>query len=360
MTGTSDEEVLATVHARIDGHVVHVPLGTTILEAARDLGIDIPTLCHDETLRPVAACRLCVVEVEGRRDLVASCSTPLHDGMVIETESEAVVSTRRMILDLLLADHPLDCLTCEQAGACALQDTCYRYGVKGSSFPALRQALPIESENPMIERDMNKCILCGKCVRVCHEVQVTDAIGVTRRGFDSLVAGPFDRPLDISFCRFCGQCIDICPSGAIINKQLKGTRTWDRSKVRTTCPFCGVGCNFDLNVADGKVVGVTAAYDAPVNQGSLCVKGRFHTDVITSPDRITTPLIKRDGVFEEASWDEALDLIAERLLAIKEKHSAMAIGVLGSARCTNEENYLLQRLTRAGLNTNSIDHCART
>lgn len=360
MISRGDDEALAGVEARIDGHVVHVPLGTTILEAARDLGIDIPTLCHHETLRPVGACRLCVVEIEGRHDLVASCSTALHKGDVVWTETAKVVAARRMILDLLLADHPLDCLTCEQAGGCAFQDNCYRYGVKVSSFASAKQALPIESENPMIERDMNKCILCGKCVRVCHEVQVTDAISVTRRGFDSLVAGPFDQPLNSSFCRFCGQCIDICPSGAITNKQLKGTRTWQRSKVRTTCPFCGVGCNFDLNVANGSVVGVTAAYDAPVNQGSLCVKGRFHTDVISSPDRITTPLIKRNGVFEEASWDEALDLVAERLLAIKEKHTSMAIGVLGSARCTNEENYLLQRLTRAGLNTNSIDHCART
>jgi predicted molibdopterin-dependent oxidoreductase YjgC len=360
MTSTADEEVLATIHARIDGHIIHVPLGTTILQAARSLGIDIPTLCHHETLRPVGACRLCVVEVEGRRDLVASCSTALQDHEIIWTESEKAIAARRTILDLLLADHPLDCMTCEQAGACAFQDLCYRYGVKVSSFAAEKQALPIESENPMIERDMNKCILCGKCVRVCHEVQVTDAIGVTRRGDDSLVAGPSNRPLDISFCRFCGQCVDICPSGAIINKQLKGTRTWDRTKVRTTCPFCGVGCSFDLNVVDGRVVGVTAAYDAPVNQGSLCVKGRFHTDFITSPDRVRTPLIKRDGVFHEASWDEALTLVAERLLAVKEAHSAMAIGVLGSARCTNEENYLLQRLTRAGLNTNSIDHCART
>jgi formate dehydrogenase alpha subunit len=206
---------------------------------------------------------------------------------------------------------------------------------------------------------MNKCILCGKCVQVCNEIQVTGAIDFTERGFDSQVAASFDNPLDTDFCRFCGQCIDICPVGAIANKQIKGVRTWDRKKVRTTCPFCGVGCNFDLNVAGDKVIGVTAAYDAPANQGSLCVKGRFHSDLIYSPDRITTPLIKRGGVFEEATWDEALDLVAERLLEIRGEGS-LAVGVLSSARCTNEENYLLQRLTRAGLNTNSIDHCART
>jgi formate dehydrogenase alpha subunit len=349
-----------TVTGLIDGHPATVREGTSILEAARAVGVDIPALCHHETLDPTGACRLCVVEVAGRPGLIASCGTTLTEGMEVSTETPAIVEARRLILDLLLSDHPLDCMTCEQAGACALQDLCYRYGVVGTHYEGERHELPIQSGNPMIERDMNKCILCGKCVRVCHEVQVTDAIDFTHKSFDTCIAASFDHELDISFCRFCGQCIDICPTGAIKNKQLKGTRTWERTKVRTTCPFCGVGCNFDLNVVRGKVVGVTAAYDAPVNQGSLCVKGRFHSDFITSPDRITTPLIKRNGVFQEATWDEALDLVARRLLEIKEQHSSMAIGVLGSARCTNEENYLLQRLTRAGLNTNSIDHCART
>jgi formate dehydrogenase alpha subunit len=301
-----------------------------------------------------------VVEVEGRANLMPACATELTDGMVLHTESESVVEARRQILDLLLSDHPLACMTCEQAGGCTLQEYCYRYGVESSSYGGKKRELPIESDNPMIERDMNKCILCGKCVRVCQEVQVTDAIDFTERGFESQIAGSFDHELDTSFCRFCGQCVDLCPTGALVNKQLKGVRTWDRSKVRTTCPFCGVGCNFDLNVANGKVIGVTAAYDAPVNQGSLCVKGRFHSDMIYSPDRITTPLIKKNGVFEEATWDEALDRVAERLLEIKVEDGADSIGVLSSARCTNEENYLLQRLTRAGLNTNSIDHCART
>jgi predicted molibdopterin-dependent oxidoreductase YjgC len=348
------------VNATIDGRPVAVPEGTTILTAARDLRIDIPTLCHDDTLSIAAACRLCVVEVEGRANLMPACATELTDGMVLQTESETVIEARRLILDLLLSDHPLACMTCEQAGGCALQTYCYRYGVEGSSYQGEPRDIPIESDNPLIERDMNKCILCGKCVRVCREVQVTDAIDFTGRGFDSQIAASFDHALDISFCRFCGQCVDMCPSGALTNKQLKGVRTWDRKKVRTTCPFCGVGCNFDLNVAAGKVVGVTAAYDAPVNQGSLCVKGRFHTDLIYSPQRITHPLIKREGVWQQATWDEALELVAARLLAIKAEHGPEAIGVLSSARCTNEENYLLQRLTRAGLNTNSIDHCART
>jgi formate dehydrogenase alpha subunit len=360
MTGPAGAETTATIQATIDGQVVRVPAGTTILTAARDLGIDIPTLCHHETLSLAASCRICVVEVEGRPNLLPACATELTDGMVLQTESADVVAARRLILDLLLSDHPLACITCEQAGACTLQEYCYRYGIEQSTFVGEKRDLPIESDNPMIERDMNKCILCGKCVRVCQEVQVTDAIDFTERGFESQIAGSFDHALDTSFCRFCGQCVDVCPTGAIANKQLKGVRTWDRSKVRTTCPFCGVGCNFDLNIAGGKVIGVTAAYDAPVNQGSLCVKGRFHTDLITSPDRITTPLIKRGGVFEEATWDEALSLVAARLREIRDEQGNLSVGVLSSARCTNEENYLLQRLTRAGLNVNSIDHCART
>jgi formate dehydrogenase major subunit len=251
--------------------------------------------------------------------------------------------------------------TCEAHGDCELQRQGIEYEVFANRFQGT-EARDYESydDQPLIAYDPKRCILCGKCVAVCREVQVTEAINFTQRGFEAKIAGPYDHGLDTSFCRFCGQCVDMCPTGALTNRQLNTAKPWDRKKVRTTCPFCGVGCNFDLNVADGKVVGVTAAYDAPVNQGSLCVKGRFHTDLIDSPERITHPMIKRDGVWEQATWDEALDLVAERLLAIKAESGPDAIGVLSSARCTNEENYLLQRLTRAGLNTNSIDHCART
>lgn len=360
MSGSTGLETAATVDLTIDGRRVSVHRGSTILAAARELGIDIPTLCHDERLTPAAACRLCVVEVVGNPALVPACATEAAPGMVLFTESSAVVEARRTILDLLLSDHPLDCLTCEQAGECRLQQYCYRYGIQASSFDGERRELPIDSENDLLERDMNKCILCGKCVRVCQEVQVTNAIDFAGRGFQTRVSSSFGRPLDISFCRLCGQCIDVCPTGALTNKQLKGVRPWERTEVRTTCPFCGVGCTFNLNVAGGKVIGVSAAPDGAVNRGALCVKGRYHTDIIESPDRVATPLIKRDGAFEQATWDEALDLAARRLLEIKARHGADALGVLSSARCTNEENYLLQRLTRAGLNTNSIDHCART
>ncbi len=348
------------IQATIDGRPIAVPEGTSILQAALGVGVHIPNLCYDETLSVAAACRLCSVQVEGRANLVAACATEVSEGMVVHTESAHVVEARRLILDLLLSDHPTDCLVCEKAGGCRLQEYCYRYGVETTSYVGEKKSLEIDSVNALIERDQNKCILCGKCVRVCEEVQLSNSVDFVGRGFDATVTSSFDHPLDISFCRLCGQCVDLCPTGALVNKQLRGGRTWDRTKVRTTCPFCGVGCNFDLNVADGKVVGVTANYDTPVNHGSLCVKGRFHTDMIDSPDRITTPLIKKDGAFVEATWDEALDLVARRLREIQAEHGADSVGVLSSARCTNEENYLLQRLTRAGLNTNSIDHCART
>jgi predicted molibdopterin-dependent oxidoreductase YjgC len=360
VSGSSSTEAVATVTLTIDGEQIEVPEHTSILTAARALGIDIPTLCYDETLTLAAACRLCCVEIEGRANLVPACAEEVAAGMVVHTESEEVVAARRLILDLLLSDHPQDCLTCEKAGDCRLQEYCYRYGVTESSFDVEPRCLDIDSVSHLIERDQNKCILCGKCVRVCREVQVTEAIDFAGRGYEARIATAYDHPLNTKVCRFCGQCVDMCPTGALTNKQLRGTRTWERTKVRTTCPFCGVGCSLDLNVAGGKVVGVTAAYDAAVNAGSLCVKGRFHTDLIYSPERITTPLIKKNGSFTRASWDEALDVVATRLLEIKRREGADAVAVFSSARCTNEENYLLQRLTRAGLNTNSIDHCART
>ncbi len=348
------------VELTIDGQAVAVPPGTSILDAAASVGIDIPALCYDKTLSTFGACRLCSVEIEGRPNLAAACATPVTAGTVVHTESEAVVEARRTVLDLLLSDHPSDCLICEKAGDCLLQQYCYRYGVEHTSFvKGATKALEIDDDNHLIERDQNKCILCGKCVRVCHEVQATNAVDFAGRGFDSTVTTSFDHPLAQDFCRFCGQCVDLCPTGALVNKQLKGTRTWERTKVRTTCPFCGTGCNFDLNVANGKVVGVTAAYDAPVNQGSLCVKGRFHADLIDSPDRVTTPLIRKDGNLEVATWDEALDLVASRLLEIKEQHGSDALAVVSSARCTNEDNYVMQRFARAAVGTNNVDHCAR-
>ncbi|AOY77790.1 NADH dehydrogenase [Clostridium formicaceticum] len=348
------------VNLKINGVSISVKVGTSILEAAQSVGIDIPTFCYDKDLTADGACRICVVEVEGFRNLPASCTTPVSEGMVVYTESEKVIETRKMILDLLLANHPQDCLTCEKAGSCKLQDYCYRYDVRKTTFEGARKNLPIDDENHLIQRDQNKCILCGKCVRVCKEIQVTSAVDFTGRGFDTTVTTAFNAPLSIEQCRFCGQCVDICPTGALSNKQIAGTRPWEVEKVRTTCPFCGTGCNFDLNVKEGKVIGVTSTPDAVVNGRSLCVKGRYHTDLIYSPNRITTPLIKRKGEFVKATWDEALNLVATKFKEIKARDGSDALAALSSARCTNEDNWVMQKFMRAVIGTNNVDHCART
>ena len=348
------------VNLTINGEAVTVPAGTTILQAAETIGVDIPNLCHDRQLEVYGGCRICVVEVEGARNLLAACSTPVTEGMTVWTESERVVKARRMNLDLLLANHKVECIICDKTGDCRLQDYCYRYGVKESSFHGDKSEQEMDRDNHLIERDPNKCILCGKCVRVCHEVQVTGAIDFAGRGFDTRVATPFDIPLNTDICRFCGQCVGVCPTGALINRQFKGTRPWEVTKVRTTCLFCGVGCNYDLNVKEGRVIGVTPTAEAPVNGSSLCVKGRFHSDLLYHPERIKTPLMKKDGDFVEVGWDEALDAIAAKFNAVKSAAGADAIGALSSARCTNEENYLMQKFMRAALGTNNVDHCART
>jgi formate dehydrogenase alpha subunit len=348
------------INLTINGVSVAVEPGTTVLEAARSIGIDIPNFCYDKDLTPSGSCRICIVEIEGLRNLDVSCSTMVREGMIVHTESKKVVEYRKTILDLLLSDHPEDCLTCEKNGACKLQDYCYRYNVKRTSFNIAKKELPIDDENHLIRRDPNKCILCGKCVKVCEEVQGTNAISFVNRGIETIVTTAFDLPLSTENCRFCGQCIDMCPTGALINKQMIGTRPWDIKKVKTTCPFCGSGCNFDLNIKDGKIVGVTGNSDSVVNGRSMCVKGRYHTDLIYSQNRITTPLIKKDGEFVEATWDEALDLVSSKFKEIKEKHGSDAFAALSSARCTNEDNWVMQKFMRAVIGTNNVDHCART
>ncbi len=344
----------------LNGKVVSAKEGSSILDAAIENGVDIPTFCHDKNLSSFGGCRMCLVEVEGAKTLLASCTNEVREGMVVQTESDRVVKARREILDLLLASHPEDCLTCEQAGQCKLQDYAYRYGIKKSSYKGDKRVYTIDSLNPVMERDQSKCILCGKCVRVCREVQVTNTIDFAGRGYKTRIATALDAPIDYKNCRLCGQCISVCPTGALVNKQLKGTRPWEVSKVTTTCPFCGVGCNFDLNIKNKKVVGVTPNPDSVVNGTSICVKGRYHTDFIYNPDRITTPLIKKNGEFVETTWETALETVAGKLKEVKEKYGPDAVGGLSSARCTNEENFLFMKFMRAAVGTNNVDHCART
>jgi len=352
---------LELVKIIINGKEVEAPSGSTVLQAADIAGIDIPRLCYDPDLSPMGACRMCVVEVKGNRLLPAACVTPVFSGMVVETESPDVIDARKTILELLVANHPLDCMTCDKMGDCKLADLCYRYGVKGSSFSGERHEYAIDDSNPFIIRDLNKCILCGACVRACTEMTGQDNLSYLNRGFHRKATTAADVPYIESDCVFCGQCVAVCPTGAITEKTMSGVaRRWDIERVRTTCPFCGTGCNFDLAVKDKKVIGVLSNPDAPVNGRSLCVKGRFGWDYIYNEQRLTTPLIKKNGVFEHASWDEALDLIAEKFKEIKDKYGSDSFAALSSARCTNEENFLVQKFSRAVMGTNNVDHCART
>jgi len=357
--------------------------GETILDVARRQGIDIPTLCHLKGATPTGACRICVVEVEGARTLVPACTTPAAKHMVVRTESPKVVEARRTILKLMLASGNHNCaargsdegdwtdfqLAVEQGdrsdalcpvwGDCRLQDLAYRYQVTGEGLPGTKVAYPLEDVNPFIVRDFSRCILCGRCVQACNDIQVNKAISFGFRGAETKVIAAGDNPLRNSDCVFCGECVQACPVAALVEKDVRyRVRPWETTATRSTCTYCGVGCQLNLHVKDGRVVKVTGV-DAPPNHGSLCVKGRFGFDFIHSPERLTAPLIKENGAFRQASWEEALDLVARRLEAVKAEHGPDAIGLLTSARITNEENYVAQKFARAVIKTNNVDHCAR-
>ncbi len=334
--------------------------GETILQVAERNGIDIPTLCYLKGSMPTGACRICMVEVKGARNLLPSCATPVVRNMVVETESERVIKSRRINIELLIASGHHNCLTCEANGDCRLQELAYRYQVETIRFPESPAIYPTETSNALIIRDFSRCILCGRCVQACNEVQVNNAISYGYRGSASKIVAVGDLPLDESDCVFCGECVQACPVGALIERpsRYKG-RPWEVKKVQTTCPYCGVGCQIDLHVKDNEVIRVTGTEDATPNLASTCIKGRFGYDFINHSERLTSPLIKKNGKFKEVPWDEALSFVADRLGDIKSKHGPDSIGVFCSAKITNEENYLAQKFARAAIGTNNVDHCAR-
>ncbi|MBU4361742.1 formate dehydrogenase subunit alpha, partial [bacterium] len=370
-----EKKMISLVQITINNKKIMVEAETTILNAAKQAGIKIPTLCTmPEIDHNPGSCRICVVEVEGLPTLVASCVYPVREGLVIHTHSERVIKTRKTILELLLNRHPLDCMTCEKNGNCDLQDLAYELGIKESRFGRIDKELLLDESNPFILRDLNKCILCRRCVEVCNEVQQSKAIGVGYRGTNTkIIAGlgdklghetkmtvdSVDNP-DYSQCVSCGQCVAVCPVGALIDKAAQGKgRVWEFEKVKTTCSYCGCGCNFDFNIKDGKVVKVTSNPESVVNGINLCVKGRFGYDYIHHKDRLTAPLIRKNGKLKKASWEEAYQLISSKFTQIKKESGNDSLAVLSSAKCTNEENYLLMKFGRAVLGTNNVDHCAR-
>ncbi len=350
------------VSLNIDDAEVTVPADTTILLAARSAGIDIPHLCYDPDLGlpPTSSCRLCLVEVEGARTFVPSCSYPVAAGMVVHTDTEEIREIRRVIVELLISDCPQDCMTCEACGDCDLQKYAYELGVKGPEYLAAPISVEPVQDGPAIIYDRSKCILCGRCVEVCHNVEVTGAIDFLGRGFDTHIGLPPGLPRDQSVCTECGNCIDVCPTGALSFAGAVGKgRAWELDRVVTTCPYCGVGCTLVLHTRNNRVVKITGQPGLGVNQGRLCVKGRFGFDFVNHEERLTKPLIRRNGELMPVSWDEALDFVTQRLTQIKQEFGPDSIAAMSSAKCTNEENYIMQKFMRAVIGTNNVDHCAR-
>jgi formate dehydrogenase alpha subunit len=346
-----------TASLTIDGKQVTVPTGTTILEAASELGIHIPTLCWLKKVSTTGACRICVVEIEGVDRPMTACNTPVKDGINVTTVSPKLEQTRRKTMELMLVNHPLDCPVCDAAGECDLQDTCYSLKVDRNEYDAVLEPLPIRYDWPLIENCTTRCILCEKCVKVCHETVGADAIEVKSYGDRSLIDTADGKPLD---CDFCGNCINVCPTGTLISKPFKfHGRPWEFDVTSGICGFCSSGCQIEYHAKAGRIGRVTSS-DESFNRGNLCINGRFGYSAFNSPARLTEPLIKgADGIQQKTEWDQALGVTASKLKEIIAAHGPGAVAGIGSPRVTNEENYLFQKFLRGTIGTNNIDSEAR-
>lgn len=351
-------ETKITITITINGIEVSGHPGMTVLELARESGVEIPTLCDDPHLAPVGACRICLVEDERSGALLASCVTPIRPGLVINTRSPRVLERRKTIIKLLLASHPDTCMVCDKGNCCQLRKIATDMGIGLIDLEIIPQSGTIQEVNPFIERDLSKCILCAKCIRADQEMVVVGAIDYIMRGTASKPATLNDLPLEKSECTFCGTCVALCPTGALMEKE-KTYRGATASVVDTVCPYCGCGCGISLEVKDNRIVRVRPSAQGAANSGTLCVRGSYGYDFVHSTERLTVPLTRVDGELKPVSWEEALKLVASEFKRIKKDHGADSLAVIGSGKCTNEENYLLQRFARGVLGTNNIDNGSR-
>jgi formate dehydrogenase (NADP+) alpha subunit len=340
------------VNLTIDGRAIQAKKGSTILEVAKENGIFIPFLCYHPALKPIGSCRICVVDVKpGPPRPIPACATTVTEGMEVLTDTPRLAALRQELMKLVLINHALECPICDKGGECELQDLTHALAVPTVDLEAVKLPPNPDYVSQMVERHPDRCVTCGRCVRICRDRVGAMAINFTLRGyFTELASGA--QPLD---CEFCGSCIDICPVGALINKQFKyRARSWEGAKTEIACPFCGGGCTYQVHTKDGKIMRV-------VNEDSvlLCGRGRFGWPVVESNDRLKTPLIKDNGKFREASWDEALDLVAAKFKETVEANGAKAIYGVGSPRATNEANYVFQKFFREGLATNQLDNPGR-
>ena len=360
--GTPASASEQTVSVDIDGVIVTVPAGTSVMRAASEAGLAVPKLCATDSLQPFGSCRLCLVEIDGKKGTPASCTTPVEPGMVVHTQTPRVERLRRNVMELYISDHPLDCLTCPANGDCELQDMAgvvglreVRYGFAGENH----LDAPTDSSNPYFDFDESKCIACSRCVRACDEIQGTLALTIVGRGFDSKVSAGGTNFMD-SECVSCGACVQACPTATLSEKSVIELGIPTRS-VLTTCAYCGVGCSFKAELRGDELVRMVPHKDGGANEGHSCVKGRFAWGYATHPDRVVAPMI-RDAIgdpWREVSWEQAIDYAARRLLQIQGAHGVDSIGGITSSRCTNEEVFVVQKMVRAAFGNNNVDTCAR-
>ncbi|XHS79357.1 formate dehydrogenase subunit alpha [Burkholderiaceae bacterium UC74_6] len=356
---TSEQEVTLT----IDGMPVTVPAGTSLMRAATEAGVMVPKLCATDSLEPFGSCRLCLVEIDGRKGFPASCTTPAEAGMNVRTQSDKLQQLRKGVMELYISDHPLDCLTCSANGDCELQTQAgvvglrnVRYGYDGANHLQDQK----DESNPYFTYDASKCIVCNRCVRACEETQGTFALTISGRGFESRVSPGQDQPFMDSECVSCGACVQACPTATLQEKTVIERGQPEHSAI-TTCAYCGVGCSFKAEMKGNEVIRMTPWKDGKANEGHSCIKGRFAWGYATHKDRITKPMIraKITDPWREVSWDEAINHAASEFKRIQAQHGRDSIGGITSSRCTNEETYLVQKLVRAAFGNNNVDTCAR-